>query len=78
MSMHWYMPYCGSTLVFPPQKQYPILRERQWFWQLCKQGEHNIALRVSEAEGLDTPRNMAGKAKWIWVDCFSKIPVGKK
>lgn len=47
-------------------------------WLLCNQGEHNIALRVSEVEGLDTPRNMAGKAKWIWVDCFSKIPISKK
>lgn len=28
-------------------------------------------------EGLDTPRNMAGKVDWIWVDCFSKIPIGK-
>ena len=34
-------------------------------------GEHNIALRFSELEGLDTIRNMAAKAKWVWVDCFS-------
>ncbi len=46
-------------------------------WLLSNQGEKNIALRVSEVEGLDTPRNMAGKVKWIWVDCFSKIPIGK-
>lgn len=44
---------------------------------LSNQGEKNIALRVSEVEGLDTPRNMAGKVDWIWVDCFSKIPIGK-
>lgn len=47
-------------------------------WLLSQQGEKNIALRVSEVEGLDTPRNMAGKVDWIWVDCFSKIPIGKK
>lgn len=47
-------------------------------WLLSNQGEKNIALRVSEVEGLDTPRNMAGKVEWIWVDCFSKIPIGKK
>ena len=46
-------------------------------WLLSNQGEKNIALRVSEVEGLDTPRNMAGKVEWIWVDCFSKIPIGK-
>jgi len=46
-------------------------------WLLSNQGEKNIALRISEAEGLDTARNMAGKVDWIWVDCFSKIPIGK-
>ena len=40
-------------------------------------GEHNIALRFSELEGLDTIRNMAGKAKWVWVDCFSRLPIDK-
>lgn len=47
-------------------------------WQLSNQGEKNIALRISEVEGMDTARNMAGKVDWIWVDCFSKIPIGKK
>ena len=41
-------------------------------------GEHNIALRFSELEGLDTIRNMAGKAKWGWVDCFSRLPIDKQ
>ena len=45
---------------------------------LSQHGEKHIALRVSELEGLDTVRNMAGKVQWIWVDCFSKIPIGKK
>lgn len=44
---------------------------------LSKAGEKRIALRISELEGLDTARNMAGKADWIWVDCFTKIPIGK-
>ena len=45
---------------------------------LSRRGEKNIALRISEVEGLDTARNMAGKANWIWVDCFSRIPIGYK
>ena len=44
-------------------------------WSLSNQGEKNIALRVSEMEGLDTARNMAGKVNWIWVDCFTRIPL---
>lgn len=47
-------------------------------WLLSNQGEKNIALRVSEVEGLDTARNIAGKVEWIWVDCFSMIPIGKR
>lgn len=46
-------------------------------WLLSNQGEKNIALRVSEVEGMDTARNMAGKIDWIWLDCFTKIPIGK-
>lgn len=42
---------------------------------LSDMGEYNIALRFSELEGLDTIRNMAGKAKWVWIDCFSYLPI---
>ncbi len=42
---------------------------------LTDKGENKIALRFSELEGLDTIRNMAGKAQWIWVDCFTKLPI---
>lgn len=45
---------------------------------LSGQGENNMALRLSEFEGMDTIRNMAGKVKWVWMDCFTKIPVGKE
>ena len=45
---------------------------------LSNQGEQNIALRISELEGMDTIRNMAGKVNWVLVDCFTKIPIGKQ
>jgi len=44
---------------------------------LSSQGEKNIALRISELEGMETVRNMAGKVGWVWVDCFTKIPITK-
>lgn len=44
-------------------------------YQLNQCGNTNIALRYSEYEGMDTIRNMRGKAKWIWVDCFTKNPL---
>lgn len=46
-------------------------------YQLYKKGIRDMALRISEYEGLDTVRKMAGKASWIWVDCFTKIPINR-
>ena len=42
---------------------------------LTTHGENNVAIRFSEYEGLDTVRNMAGKANWVWVDTFTKNPL---
>lgn len=42
---------------------------------LSTSGEPNIAVRFSEFEGLDTVLSMAGKVKWVWVDCFTKLPI---
>ncbi|MBO5487691.1 MAG: hypothetical protein J5988_12340 [Eubacterium sp.] len=44
---------------------------------LADMGEYRQALRYSEYEGMDTIRNMAGKAEWIWVDCFTRMPLTK-
>ena len=43
--------------------------------QLSKQGEKKCAIRFSEFEGLDTTMAMSGKIDWVWVDCFSKLPI---
>jgi len=45
---------------------------------LSQDGEKNIALRFSEFEGIDTILNMKGRINWIWVDCFSKLPITKE
>lgn len=42
---------------------------------LSEKGIHDIALRYSEFEGKDTLKNMAGRCGWIWVDCFSRLPL---
>jgi hypothetical protein len=46
--------------------------------QLSNEGEKNLALRFSEFEGLDTIIAMTGKVDWIWVDCFTKLPITKE
>lgn len=45
---------------------------------LTDMGVKEVALRFSELEGLDTIRNMAGRAEWVWVDCFTKIPIDRE
>jgi len=45
---------------------------------LSNDDEQNIALRFSEFEGIDTILNMKDKVKWVWVDCFSKLPITKE
>ncbi len=44
---------------------------------LSKQGEKRLALRFSEFEALDTIYNLKGKVDWVWVDCFTKLPINK-
>lgn len=42
---------------------------------LAEQGNSQIAVRFSEYEGMDLLENMAGKVQWVWVDCFTKMPL---
>ena len=38
-------------------------------------GEKRCAVRVSEFESLDTALSLAGQVDWIWVDCFTIMPL---
>ena len=38
-------------------------------------GETKCAARVSEFESIETALTLAGKIKWIWVDCFTRFPL---
>jgi hypothetical protein len=46
--------------------------------QLSKTGERNIAVRFSEYESLESVLCLAGKIDWVWVDCFTKLPIDKR
>lgn len=39
---------------------------------LSSEGIQDIAIRFSEYERMDTLRQMAGKAGWVWADCFTR------
>ncbi|MBL1418931.1 MAG: hypothetical protein COC24_000320 [Alphaproteobacteria bacterium] len=35
----------------------------------------NLAVRFSEREAIEYALGFAGKAKWVWVDCFTHLPL---
>lgn len=45
---------------------------------LSSKNEKKIALRFSEFESIQTIILMSGKANFVWVDCFSKLPINSK
>jgi hypothetical protein len=45
---------------------------------LSKAGERKMALRYSEYEGLDTILAMKGRVEWVWVDCFTRLPITRE
>ncbi|MFC1478499.1 hypothetical protein ACFL57_03475 [Candidatus Margulisiibacteriota bacterium] len=47
-------------------------------YMLSSAGEKNIALRFSEYEGLDTILAMKNRINWVWVDCFTKLPINRE
>jgi hypothetical protein len=44
-------------------------------YALTNKAEHRVAVRFSEIEGLDTIMNLKGKVQWVWVDCFTYLPL---
>jgi hypothetical protein len=48
---------------------FPMIR------QLVKLGERRIAVRFSEHEPVESALALAGQVDWVWIDCFSKMPL---
>jgi hypothetical protein len=42
-----------------------------------RRGESRCAVRVSEFESVETALSLAGKIDWVWVDCFTRFPLGE-
>ena len=45
---------------------------------LITQGEKNIAIRYSEYESIETVVNMKNMVSWVWVDCFTHLPLNNE
>jgi hypothetical protein len=40
-------------------------------------GEPRCAVRVSEYESMQTALSLAGRAGWVWIDCFQGFPLAR-
>ncbi|WP_121604208.1 hypothetical protein [Virgibacillus sp. Bac332] len=47
-------------------------------YELTRHGERNIAIRFSEFEGIDTILAMQGRVNWVWIDCFTRLPIDRE
>ena len=47
-------------------------------YQLSEQGERQIAVRYSEFEPPESVLQAADRVKWVWVDCFTRLPITKE
>jgi len=48
---------------------FPMIR------QLVQKGESRIAVRFSEFEPIESALALAGQVEWVWIDCFTKMPL---
>ena len=48
---------------------FPMIR------QLLSLGEHRVAVRFSEYEPIQSSLALAGQVEWVWIDCFTKMPL---
>ena len=62
----------GLTDYFFLDSSFPMIH------LLASRGERRTAVRFSEYEGLDTILAMQGRVEWVWVDCFTRLPINRE
>jgi len=45
---------------------------------LTRRGERSVAVRYSEYEPIEFALAFAGKVDWVWVDCFTHMPLDEE
>lgn len=59
----------GVRDYFFLDSSFPMIRT------LLRQGEHRVAVRFSEYEPIESALALAGQVDWVWIDCFTKMPL---
>ncbi len=62
----------GISDYFFLDSSFPMIR------LLAGQGEDRIAVRFSEFEPVESALAMAGRVRWVWVDCFTRMPFDER
>lgn len=62
----------GITNYFFLDSTFPMIKT------MADKGVREIALRVSEWEGMDTLYFMKGKVEWVWIDCFESFVLSEE
>ena len=45
--------------------------------RLARRGERSLAVRYSEYEPIEFALAFAGLVQWVWVDCFTRLPLDR-
>jgi hypothetical protein len=62
----------GLENFFFLDSSFPMIR------LLSEKGLHKIAVRFSEYEPVEAALAVAGRIDWVWVDCFTRMPLDQK
>lgn len=62
----------GTTNFFLLDCSVPMM------YRLAAQGERRFAVRFSQMEPVEFVMLWAGKAAWVWIDCFTHLPLDKQ
>jgi len=46
--------------------------------KMAKEGERRIAIRYSEYESIETVLAFRGMVNWVWIDCFTRLPITRE
>jgi hypothetical protein len=64
----------AATLTYGVANWFFLDQSFPFLIKTLKRGENRCAVRVSEYETVSTALLLSPKAKWAWVDCFTKKP----
>ena len=71
-------PFLISKMAKLDFKNYFFLDQSFPFMlKYAKAADGRSAVRYSEFESLQTAVSLSGKVSWVWVDCFSELPLTK-